>query len=710
MTATPHDLNPNSTQASAIDPNVESQLIDEALVLHQSGDLDSAAQIYRRVLALNPHSFDALNFLGLIEYSNTKYTESLELFKEAIRIYPANPSFYVNTGRALEKLGRERDALSVYKAAIDLDPKQTQAYLDAGLLSQRLSETELAIGYFDQALAIDPALLNAYLSKSALLASMREYNKAIQTIELGLTFIPNTPELYLGLGLLYEEYAENGNGGDHGDHGDHGHHGDTGHASPLELAVQAYTKAASLRDPYASAVFNRANVYQKLAQWELSIQDYQLVIEWDAGFAPAFTNLGLAFYKQSNYPAAIESFQEAIRLDPSHAETYSNLGVVLYESQQFMESLAAYEKAVHYKADYFEAYSNRGNVLKELRHFEAALQSYNQALALREDYFEAYVNRGVVYFELNRLEAAAADYARALKLNPAYALAYSNRANVHKELGQLEQALSDLQAAVGLKLEQLKSSPLDRKVVAQKPMAVQDASGVLLELHTLLQENGIPFFLAYGTLLGIYRDGELLPHDKDLDVGLSWDCDREGLIRVLKQSGRYWIDPKSSNPNTYQFNFGVIELRKGISIDFFFFKPADSYLLSGFHHLPEPLLWQFKHFEWGEIKYKDRVLGAPSDPEQYLVDIYGPQWRIPDPYFDSLVSGYNLTEGSRPISFLYAYSRLFDHLMEQSWKKAYGYCVQIKAFESNKGRPQSAAAKRTLEDLMVLLESLIGVD
>ena len=68
------------------------------------------------------------------------------------------------------------------------------------------------------------------------------------------------------------------------------------------------------------------------------------------------------------------------------------------------------------------------------------------------------------------------------------------------------------------------------------------------------------------------------------------------------------------------------------------------------------------------------------NPEIFLVDIYGINWRIPDPNFDSLVSGYNLVESSKPLSLIYAYSRLFDQLIEQNWKKAYGYCVQIKAF------------------------------
>ncbi len=639
--------------------NFESNLLDEAIAHHQSGDLEKAEKIYLQVLESNSRNFDALNFLGLVQYQRGHFSQSLEFLKQAISIYPANPVFYLNLGRTLERLDRLEDAFTVYKEAINLDSQFAEAYYCAGSVSQQRKEFDIALAYFDQAIERNDSLLDAYLSKNSIFCSIQEYEKALNALNQAISIHPNAAQLHLGLGLTYEERSEPGD---------------------LELAIASYTKAVMLRENYVSALFNRANVYQKLGLWDQAIKDYQAAIAQDLTFAPAHTNLGLAFYKKSDYESAVQSFENALRLDPTHAQTYSNLGVVLYESQKLIESLAAYEKAIQYKSDYFEAYSNRGNVLKELRQFEFALKSYDEAIAINNNFYEAYVNRGVVYFELNRLDKALADYDTAIKLNPDYALAYSNRSNVFKELGELPISLESIQKAIALKFDQLKNKPLERNVLSQKPMQVQDASIVLLELHSLLERNQISFFLAYGTLLGIYRDSELLPHDKDLDVGLNWDCSRDKLLQVLQQSGLYWIDPKSLNSTNNQYNFGVIEKRRGISIDFFFFKPEGSYFLSGFHHLPHPLLWRFNGFELGEITYKNKIFKVPVNPEIFLVDIYGINWRIPDPNFDSLVSGYNLVESSKPLSLIYAYSRLFDQLIEQNWKKAYGYCVQIRAF------------------------------
>lgn len=39
-------------------------------------------------------------------------------------------------------------------------------------------------------------------------------------------------------------------------------------------------------------------------------------------------------------------------------------------------------------------------------------------------------------------------------------------------------------------------------------------------IKRILDKLKVPFFLNFGTLLGIYRDGKILPDDKDIDIGI----------------------------------------------------------------------------------------------------------------------------------------------------------------------------------------------
>lgn len=59
------------------------------------------------------------------------------------------------------------------------------------------------------------------------------------------------------------------------------------------------------------------------------------------------------------------------------------------------------------------------------------------------------------------------------------------------------------------------------------------AFDILCEFNRICRENGIQYFLAYGSLLGAVRDKDLIPWDYDIDVQV-FIKDKERLIEVLK--------------------------------------------------------------------------------------------------------------------------------------------------------------------------------
>lgn len=56
----------------------------------------------------------------------------------------------------------------------------------------------------------------------------------------------------------------------------------------------------------------------------------------------------------------------------------------------------------------------------------------------------------------------------------------------------------------------------------------------LLEFHKLCEKNQIWYQVAYGSLLGVIRDGGQIPWDYDVDVFVKIE-DRENLVKVLKE-------------------------------------------------------------------------------------------------------------------------------------------------------------------------------
>ena len=133
------------------------------------------------------------------------------------------------------------------------------------------------------------------------------------------------------------------------------------------------------------------------------------------------------------------------------------------------------------------------------------------------------------------------------------------------------------------------------------------------------------FFLVSGTLLGAVREGRVLPHDNDLDVGVWEDADMTAIRKAVTRSG-YFIALPERSPWTLR-----VRHVNGTAIDIFrHFRDGASYWHGGVK-----AKWHNAPFE----VRRARVLGGdyliPADAKRYLSENYG-DWRTPVRAFDSV--------------------------------------------------------------------------
>lgn len=171
------------------------------------------------------------------------------------------------------------------------------------------------------------------------------------------------------------------------------------------------------------------------------------------------------------------------------------------------------------------------------------------------------------------------------------------------------------------------------------------AEKILLSVCGTLNNHNIRYHLDAGTLLGIYRDGALIPWDDDLDVAVT--SERVGELEVvmplilkgLKSSTNFeWVCDKHYAQRT----FGAV--KKGALRSFKLRCPERSDTL--------PMLDIFIKYILGEqmdyviasrglrmpskhmllplemYKFKEQVVFFPHEPDTYLTLHYG-DWRIP---------------------------------------------------------------------------------
>ena len=219
-------------------------------------------------------------------------------------------------------------------------------------------------------------------------------------------------------------------------------------------------------------------------------------------------------------------------------------------------------------------------------------------------------------------------------------------ARSHCFSGDLDQSLQWLDRLVELLCEH---GPVDApqparaRTAANEPEPDKDArhafdpaqaSKALLDLQNALAPIDKKAFLVSGTLLGFHREGQLLAHDKDIDVGIvGWE-DQFAVANAVLQSGHFGLDSRRlRGSKTYHIPVRHIETR--VSIDIFVYHEEGGKLVTGvesyFGYLQK---FAFTPFGLCKVGFLGIDFYVPDDIEKNLAENFGP-WRQSDPDYIS---------------------------------------------------------------------------
>ncbi|MGH9584562.1 MAG: tetratricopeptide repeat protein, partial [Bryobacteraceae bacterium] len=104
-------------------------LLRQAAVQQQAGNLEGAIQDYRQFLLAYPANIVALSNLGVLLVHSGHFDEAAAEYREALKIDPANAGIRLNLGLAFYKSGRIPEAAEAFEAARELAPGNMQLAL-----------------------------------------------------------------------------------------------------------------------------------------------------------------------------------------------------------------------------------------------------------------------------------------------------------------------------------------------------------------------------------------------------------------------------------------------------------------------------------------------------------------------------------------------------------------------------------------------------
>ena len=297
----------------------QSKMIQGALTLHQSGQLDAAETQYRKLLNLLPNNTTLLTNLGTISLQKGKLKEGVSIISQSLLINPNQPDALYNQGNALKDLRQLNEALACYNKVIAIKANYPAAYSNRGLVLQELNKPDEALESYNLAIALKSDYADAHYNRGNVLQELNQPEEAIDSYDRAIFLKPNYAEAYSNRGNTLSDLQR------------------------LDEGLASYDRAIELKPDYAEANYNRGNALQDLKRLEEALASYDRAIELKPDYAEAYSNRGNALSGLKRLDEALVSYDRTIILNPDYADAYWNKSLLKIINGDYLEGWQLYE-------------------------------------------------------------------------------------------------------------------------------------------------------------------------------------------------------------------------------------------------------------------------------------------------------------------------------------------------------------------------------
>jgi tetratricopeptide (TPR) repeat protein len=393
---------------AGVAPPHHQKILEKAIRLHQEGQLDDAAALYRKILASDRDHADAVHLLGVIAQQQGRAPEAIEFIERALTRQPRNAVFHSNLALALRAMGRLSEAVQHLRQAVRLDP----TYLAAG---KNLATVLHELGHFDEAEQALAALAGDYPRDAGIwrirgLIRLKQgkLTEAEAAFRTALERDPNDAESYNNLGLSLKEQRRFGE------------------------AEEQLRRALAVRPGAANVLNNLGLICTEQGRLEEAEHHYHESLKTDAHSVRTLNNLAVNLKHLGRLDDAAQWLFKALQIEPSDVGTLTNYGDVLNALTRYPEARRHLEEAVQLDPSCAEAHNNLAVTLKELGRGGDSIRHLEQALQINPRYAPALNNLGNALVGRGRVGDGTQKFLRVLELYPndvpaLFALATSTR-------------------------------------------------------------------------------------------------------------------------------------------------------------------------------------------------------------------------------------------------------------------------------------------
>jgi len=181
------------------------QLLQQAVTHHRAGRLDEAESLYRRVRAVAPRNFDAVQLSGVIALQRGRATEAVELLRKAAAINPRAAMCRMRLGLALVTSGQPREAEVELREALRLQPDLIEAWDNLAFCLKTQDRLKEALECHEQSLKLNPRHAAGWFNYGLTLSVYGRVEEALRCHERALAVDPAYAKGHFGRAQVLQQ-------------------------------------------------------------------------------------------------------------------------------------------------------------------------------------------------------------------------------------------------------------------------------------------------------------------------------------------------------------------------------------------------------------------------------------------------------------------------------------------------------------------------
>ena len=382
-------------------------------------------------------------------------------------------------------------------------------------------------------------------------------------------------------------------------------------------------------------------------------------------------------------------YAEAMALPVAHASGLVNLAALGVGLGDWSAARAYATRALQMDRANADAWVNLGAASWHAGLRRDAAQATHRAVELARGMEAAALNLNLMLQSVGQPERARDMLARVVSRNPRSIRLQQAMAEVCRLLGDTEATRHHALAALSRLTPSLAPAPMPGDGPEPENEAAQaKLLATMTDACDRLQAAGIGHHLVGGVVVGIVRQGRPFAGDKDIDIGVDFDADRDAVAAAFADGYTCMRTPRDAEMR--RWCMGFVHDATGIGVDLFFKQPVDGMLRINLGW-PDDLLFDLPAYRVEPFHWQGRDWPMPAPLEAYLAADYGDDWRsstreaaghvFDKRWLDSQISSPSLAAASLPRAVNLALLRLLTALRAGRWPKALALCDQLLARE-----------------------------